>query len=320
MAPSIIPRSIREYVTGWGSRVVSRRFWRDVRLVRRGQRVDGVPRRRRRRDEVWVIAMVKNEADIIEAFVRHAFSQGCDRMLIMDNGSTDATLAILECLATQFPIHVGRDSEPRYLQDVKMSRLAALARRGGAGWVIPMDADEFWFAPGGTVADFVRSGRADRYRAFMYNGFPSAGTPQIEGPGPGLRVNREADRTLSKQCARTFPGLWIGMGNHWIAIPGLLEDGLRVLHLPWRSFQQYVGKVSVGAAALADARRPEEIGSHWRDQASLQRDELRQRWRALLDGADVPGLGWAPNPHAVIVDATSWRTWEDAMKALGIEG
>ncbi|MBQ1762801.1 MAG: glycosyltransferase family 2 protein, partial [Aquincola sp.] len=43
------------------------------------------------------LGMVKNEADIVEAFVRHNL-HFVDLMVLLDNGSTDGTRDILEAL------------------------------------------------------------------------------------------------------------------------------------------------------------------------------------------------------------------------------
>ena len=37
------------------------------------------------------VICVWNEEDIIESTVKHAFSQGCSNVFIVDNGSTDKT-------------------------------------------------------------------------------------------------------------------------------------------------------------------------------------------------------------------------------------
>ena len=52
------------------------------------------------------ITMVKNEADIVESFVRHTLSFS-DAMLVMDHRSTDATGRILAALKAEgLPLQV----------------------------------------------------------------------------------------------------------------------------------------------------------------------------------------------------------------------
>lgn len=298
------------------SRVLDPAYWQTAHAVRAGQHIPRLKRRWTRRNEVWAIAMVRNEADIIEAFVEHIFAQDCDRLLIVDNESTDNTLHTLRRLASDYPIIVGTDTEKRYFQAHKMTRLASLAYRAGAGWVVPMDADEFWFAPHGTLGSYLRSTSDDVLRSFLYNAFPTPTQPVVSGPTQRLRINKGPDPTLSKQCARTFPGLWIEMGNHGIRRPGRLADGLSILHLPWRSYDQYRRKVRDGAAALQGTNTSSAMGNHWTNQGELSDLALTNRWQRLLEGHTVPSMGWSPSPEALITDPSSWTSWEDARNAL----
>ena len=76
-------------------------------------------------------------------------------MLIADNGSTDETPLLLAELAKRYRVHVALDREAGHYQGVKMTILSDWARRAGADWIVPFDADEFWFAPEGTLGDFA---------------------------------------------------------------------------------------------------------------------------------------------------------------------
>src|SRR5437868_5590671 len=88
-----------------------------------------IPDRAHPRGAVWGVAMVKNEADLLEASVRHQFDQGIDAMIISDNGSTDGTMGILERLARELPLYIARDSLLRFEQAAKMTRLAGASHR-----------------------------------------------------------------------------------------------------------------------------------------------------------------------------------------------
>jgi len=98
-----------------------------------------------------------SQENTIAHTVQHLARQGIDAFLIADNGSTDGTADVLRSLAKEHCVHVLTDSLQDYLQGTKMTILAELARRQGADWIVPFDADELWFAGEGTVADFLRS-------------------------------------------------------------------------------------------------------------------------------------------------------------------
>jgi len=47
------------------------------------------------------ISVVRNEADVIGATIRHHFNEGFDFLLVADNNSTDGTTALLERMARE---------------------------------------------------------------------------------------------------------------------------------------------------------------------------------------------------------------------------
>ena len=95
--------------------------------------------------------MVKDEADIVAATVAHMCGQ-VDAVIVADNNSTDGTRDILDGL----PVTVVDDPDPAYYQSRKMTALAGRARvEFDATWVIPFDADEWWYSPHGRIADVL---------------------------------------------------------------------------------------------------------------------------------------------------------------------
>ena len=68
--------------------------------------------------------MVGNEADIIETTVRYHLDQGLGAVYIIDNGSTDGTLEILERLSSY-------DRRVRWSQD--KGEISSIGRRDKIG-------------------------------------------------------------------------------------------------------------------------------------------------------------------------------------------
>ena len=91
------------------------------------------------------ITCVKNEIDIVEAFVRHTLAL-VDHLVVLDNGSHDGTLDVLQALAKEgLPLEIVEDDSPGQYQPQRMTRLMheyAVARHA-ADWVFPLDGDEF---------------------------------------------------------------------------------------------------------------------------------------------------------------------------------
>ncbi len=94
------------------------------------------------------VSIVKNEADIIEPFVRHSLAW-VDHHLIFDHDSTDGTREILGALQREgLPLTLFRDDAIGHLQQARSNHLTRLAAQvHGADWVLPLDADEILTGP-----------------------------------------------------------------------------------------------------------------------------------------------------------------------------
>lgn len=256
-----------------------------------------------------LVAMVRDEVDIVEAWARWNAVQ-VDFMVVADNLSTDGTREILDGLAGELPLTVVDDREPGYRQSEKVSALAELARGMGAEWVVCADGDELWFSPRGRVADVLAStGRNVGLRtAEVFDFVATACDPDEVDPTRRIGWRRSSPLELPKVACRALPGLVVHQGNHNAEVPGGLRAkvGLRVRHYPYRSVEQFVGKVRRGAAAYRAAPDlPADMGAHWRQWDELSDDQLadvfrRFYWRAKPDGRlrlggeCQPPLVWDP--------------------------
>jgi Glycosyl transferase family 2 len=94
------------------------------------------------------IAMVRNEADVIEIFVRHNLTV-LDNLTVVDHGSVDATPSILAALASEgLPLEVTRETSLEFRQsDVVSREVRRILTTTGADFVFLLDADEFLKVP-----------------------------------------------------------------------------------------------------------------------------------------------------------------------------
>lgn len=216
---------------------------------------------------VFGISMVRDEADIIWSTVTNMLGQ-VDQVIVADNGSTDGTRDILDSL----DVTVIDDPEIGYYQSAKMTRLAQLAAEKGADWVVPFDADEWWYSPFGTITDHLESVDTMAVTAELYDHVATGADPDKPDPTERIGWRRRIPAALPKIACRTRPYLTIEQGNHGAIYDGcrpITATGLTVRHFPYRSPEQFVRKARNGAEAYAATDLPTNQGAHWRDYGAL---------------------------------------------------
>lgn len=238
---------------------------------------------------VVAICRCKDEADIIESTVRHMLAE-CDAVIVADNESTDGTLEILRSIPD---VNVQHDTEVGYYQSEAMSLLAALAAECGAEWVVPFDADEWWYSPHGRIADVlgdVTSLGCATATAALYDHIPTALDGTDEDPVKRIGWRRREPAPLPKVACRPLVSVVIEQGNHGASYPtGTVDDLLVVRHYALRSPEQMIRKARNGGKAYAATNLPADVGAHWRQWNELSDEQLGDVFREHY---------WSADPHA----------------------
>jgi glycosyl transferase family 2 len=257
--------------------------------------------RRRVPGSVWACSMVRDEVDIIDLTLDHLLRQGVQHVLVADNGSTDGTLERLrERARTDERVHVAVDREGRFFQGAKMTRLAQVAAMAGADWVVPVDADELWFAPDGTLAEHLARTEADQITADMFNAVPRS--------GGGFLL--DAQPTGWKKVAfRAHPLARVEFGNHAVGRVGRRDHGLHIAHVAYRSAEHLRRKLVQGAAAVDTSGIADETCYHWRWGADLDEATLDDVWSNVAAGRPDPRIDWQglTDPREAAIQ--TWREW-----------
>lgn len=215
---------------------------------------------------IAAVMMVKDEADIIRSTVRHLISQGIERLFIYDNMSTDNTVDEIVAADHECRVQVIVDTERGYYQSDKMTELARIAGHAGAEWIVPVDADEFWYATDETtVAETLRTSQHDIECATSYEQYG--------------RFRGEAKR-LAKVAFRYQPGVKAAQGNHDVTgLAGSRGWGrLAIREYQYRSLGQLIRKVRNGKAAYDATDLHKMEGAHWREMGGWTDQELRTWW------------------------------------------
>ncbi|SHJ50501.1 glycosyltransferase family 2 protein [Paramaledivibacter caminithermalis] len=210
--------------------------------------------------KVFSFSMVKNEADIIESFVRYHCNI-FDGMVIKDNCSSDNTLNILEKLKSEGkPIYILRDNNTEYTQSVKMTKLLYYTiKKYNPDILIPLDADEFLTTSdnsGNPKKILNKISLDEAYRIKWRNYIPNFDDNKDEKFIPKriryARWKRDIQGIviIPKDFAHKNP-VRLVQGNHTIFIgeerkyPDVMDE-LIVAHYPVRSVNQIKSKILVG--------------------------------------------------------------------------
>ncbi|MHA6508226.1 glycosyltransferase family 2 protein [Tessaracoccus sp. Y1736] len=254
---------------------------------------------------VWGVTVVRNEEELLPALLAHYERQALDGLVVADNLSTDRTSAILANYDGPLRLLVYRDHEPRHYHEIKMDFLAQQAALLGARWIVPMDADEFWYAPHGRpLGGFLNS---------LPSGIKvqSAHVHNVVRKGSAYFMGSMPDR-LPKVAYRWHPWAHIHHGNHAVDRTGAIAHDLRILHFSYRSKAHFIRKIRDGAAALSylgpyDLEHP---GHSWLDLNQLDDVELSRTYDEMLDGRGPWFMDWIPKGDMIAVAPFPWRRWQ----------
>ncbi|MEP7183719.1 MAG: glycosyltransferase family 2 protein [Betaproteobacteria bacterium] len=222
------------------------------------------------------VAMVRNEADIVEAFVRHNLTR-LDGLIVVDHGSADDTVKILVALAREgLPVSVLANAMPGYAQvEITTSAVRHAFARTAADFVFPLDADEFIKAPSRAAMERALAAIPPRTHGLMtwHTYLPDFGRPYrdvIASARGARRLPEERHQHGKVVVGRHFtttPRAVIASGNHGV-VPwhgARFEDlephhviaagDIAIAHLPFRNAPQFVAKTVIKRLARLAAGR-----------------------------------------------------------------
>lgn len=234
------------------------------------------------------VSLVKNEADIIELFIR-VNSRVIDHFFIVDNGSTDHTVKIIEKMKAEgYKITLYIDSTPVYQQDKMTTRAFRTAASAiQFDWAFFLDADEFVNIPKEKLEEELANIKGQDVASLKWSNWIPKGNDYYDYPNPLWSCfERKAEEEVAFVKViipyHLAQDTMVSVGNHeaWLmydrsSMNISLHEGRKLTaiplsgvldHVPVRSADQILTKTVIGEIALSikEKRDPHE-GYHWRN-------------------------------------------------------
>jgi Glycosyl transferase family 2 len=252
--------------------------------------------------------ILRNEADILEAFVRH-HAELADRMIVVCHFCQDQSTELARELEREgLPLEVRELPDPIYESArLTTTMLDDAARAYDPQWILPLDADEFLVCADGLSLDAALD-RLPRelptrvqLKAYVLTGDDDETEPNV------LRriTNRSAvvygSKVIVPRDLRRRRRIGIAQGHHHVyerktgrAIPHVDTDLVAIAHFPVRSAAQYRTRI-LGAwpSARAAAEFRPRSSIHWeRAYRELAAETLtRERFLEIARTYNVAGGG-----------------------------
>ncbi len=218
--------------------------------------------------------LVRDEEDILAQNIEFHRTLGVDHFIITDNLSKDRTPSIIQHYVRKGWASSIFEIEDDYSQSEWVTRMARMALKFSADWVINSDADEFWLPSKGSLKDFYGNVAADTDAVtsprsdFAYLGTLSGAWHEQMIYRKAVSLNHIGVPLPPKTAHRASADVVVHQGNHDVSgLSGTVAmlDGLKILHFPIRSKAQFENKIRNGGAAYArNEKLPSELGGGWR--------------------------------------------------------
>ncbi len=253
--------------------------------------------------KITAVMTVRNEQHVLATNIAHHRALGVDEFRILDNGSQDGTVEVITAMAERDPSVKWTTDDGPYRQNEMVTELAREAFRHGADWVVPIDADEFWWTPTRSLKVALDGSDAGALVCQVDNFVQSAAVLHDHPTSLVTMIYRaqasgrheDAKRLVEEQkigfveityppklILRPTPSLTIALGNH--SATGYAGEerpatDVVVLHAPIRARDRFINRAELGRrhnVMYADS----DIGWHVRRLADMNAEGLEAEWTA----------------------------------------
>lgn len=205
------------------------------------------------------VSLVRDECDIVEAFVRHNLSL-LDHLYVLDNWSSDATPEILRKLIEEgLPVSIVPDEDGYFYQSRKTMQLLRHAVADQRwDFLFVLDCDEFLDAPDRAALEYAVSaldGGGVGFSNYVQYVPDERDDPNQRDVLRRIIHRAEVEPKLKGKIVvpaalLARPGFALAEGNHnafldGAPVPATRLAGLDLAHFPIRSAEQYLSSVIV---------------------------------------------------------------------------
>jgi hypothetical protein len=275
------------------------------------------------------VALVRNEADIIEAFVRTNLVM-LDALVVFIHKASDGTREILLALAGEgLPLTLGDVNDDAFDQERHTNAAARMAFKDlAADFVFPIDADEFVRAESRASLERSLAAIPDGHAGALpwYTYVPTEG----DKPSPNVlerlthRIPLTPGSPFDLRFCKVVVGRWyaentaarIVEGNHAVFGPDQIRTvrcaDAALCHYPVRSTEQVAAKAALGWLGQLVSGRPVEassVSAHWRQLF----EQLKRNGKLTQDDVDAFVCAYVPESsrgNAMVADPLPHRVNE----------
>jgi tetratricopeptide (TPR) repeat protein len=242
-------------------------------------------------DNAAALILAKDEEDIIGHNLAHHYREGLRKFVIVDNGSSDETLARIKTFKDGHPdclVYVILDPVMGHYQAAKTNAGFAFIRTYFEGlgqkikWLFPIDSDEFICSTTDmSLAALLAKSEQQGKNIVAFNMHNAGSSNYVRDIEPDEDVIGHFDLRKSPPKENVFKvavnceaiaGAVFEEGNHRIErgfkhfseVSAAIADGFFLFHLPMRSVRHIRSKVINGGKAFRAAPEVRNVGGHWR--------------------------------------------------------
>jgi hypothetical protein len=291
-------------------------------------------------ESIVIATTTWNSSDIIEQFLEHHLAGDIARIFLMDFGSADATLDIVQPYCDQGVVELLRlpslhckDSSNLLLNHIRSCQEQY-------DWCLFIDPDEFLSHPGtlvSTLAVFPEEVPVVNLRRFNVTGLrpKSINHPCVPFADLDLKIKLRSQRSVEDRRARKLNPAWIftdipgkvavrvksdasvGDGDHTAqGNTGLVVQSQDLLHFPIRSWEKFEEKIGLAKQDFdANPHLSPHFGWHLRRWIAIREDgELASEFlKQFIDPADVERLVQTGVLERIVQSTKPPQTTKDAF-------